>query len=449
MELSAFFDWVFFYILLHNLDIWYLQHDTTKQLNFLYISYIVISDDVRDRRIFASAGGGQQTVQGREVMYRIAIVDDDRFMGQQVKERIEQNFESDLFQMECFTAASQLLSEMEEEWFTVYILDIEMPGVNGLELAEQIRKRQEHAYIIFLTAYEKYALLGYEVRAYHYIIKENMTEKLVRTLQQICRELGTDIRGQYLVKSAGAFEKVALREIYYIYKEQKNSIFVTGRGEKTNRESLKEVRSKLPEEQFVVAERGYIVNLLHVSRMEKGMLTMEMVTRLKSEEDIAGKSCRKCAVTWKEGSHDSFGDPGISDCISGNFSDMLHYDIRIKAGENQPERKNWLCDSLGCNGAAAVLCLETGGKCLYCDAGKDLYPLCRTEFLQQNLVWKNVAGLWMFPCSGRTDAYLVCNFALHRTGRSKDCTGWTDRTGDQQSTALSFCMETADLAERS
>ena len=134
MELSAFFDWVFFYILLHNLDIWYLQHDTTKQLNFLYISYIVISDDVRDRRIFASAGGGQQTVQGREVMYRIAIVDDDRFMGQQVKERIEQNFESDLFQMECFTAASQLLSEMEEEWFTVYILDIEMPGVNGLEL---------------------------------------------------------------------------------------------------------------------------------------------------------------------------------------------------------------------------------------------------------------------------------------------------------------------------
>ena len=127
MELSAFFDWVFFYILLHNLDIWYLQHDTTKQLNFLYISYIVISDDVRDRRIFASAGGVQQTVQGREVMYRIAIVDDDRFMGQQVKERIEQNFESDLFQMECFTAASQLLSEMEEEWFTVYILDIEMP----------------------------------------------------------------------------------------------------------------------------------------------------------------------------------------------------------------------------------------------------------------------------------------------------------------------------------
>lgn len=71
------------------------------------------------------------------------------------------------------------------------------------------------------------------------------------------------------------FEKVALREICYIYKEQKNSIFVTLQGKKANRESLKEVAEKLPKEQFVMAERGYIVNLLHVERLEKGMLTMD------------------------------------------------------------------------------------------------------------------------------------------------------------------------------
>ena len=71
------------------------------------------------------------------------------------------------------------------------------------------------------------------------------------------------------------FEKVALREICYIYKEQKNSIFVTLQGKKANRESLKEDAGKLPKEQFVLAERGYNVNLLHVERLEKGMLTMD------------------------------------------------------------------------------------------------------------------------------------------------------------------------------
>ena len=208
-------------------------------------------------------------------MYRIAIVDDDLFIGGHVKDIIEESMGGELFQTEYFSTAGQLLSEMEEERFTIYILDIEIPDGNGIELAEQIRKKQDKPYILFLTAYEQYALHGYEVRPYHYIIKENMQEKLVQTLKQICRELGADVKGQYLVKSAGAFEKVALREIYYIYKEQKNSIFVTRSGKKTNRESLKEVFSKLPKEQFVIAERGYIVNLLHVDKMEKGMLTME------------------------------------------------------------------------------------------------------------------------------------------------------------------------------
>ena len=188
-------------------------------------------------------------------MYRIAIVDDDYMVRESTKAVIERNFKEENFQVECFSTFSQLQSELSQELFTVYI--------------------QERAYIVFLTAYEKYALFGYEVRAFHYIIKENMEKKLVQTMRQICREIGIHVKGQYLVKRAGVFEKVALREICYIYKEQKNSIFVTLQGKKANRESLKEVAGKLPKEQFVMAERGYIVNLLHVERLEKGMLTMD------------------------------------------------------------------------------------------------------------------------------------------------------------------------------
>ena len=157
-------------------------------------------------------------------MYRIAIVDDDYMVRESTKEVIERNFKEENFQVECFSTFSQLQSELSQELFTVYILDIELPDGNGLELAKEIRKIQERAYIVFLTAYEKYALSGYEVRAFHYIIKENMEKKLVQTMRQICREIGMHVKGQYLVKRAGVFEKVALREICYIYKEQKNSI---------------------------------------------------------------------------------------------------------------------------------------------------------------------------------------------------------------------------------
>lgn len=112
-------------------------------------------------------------------MYRIAIVDDDYMVRESTKAVIERNFKEENFQVECFSTFSQLQSELSQELFTVYILDIELPDGNGLELAKEIRKIQERAYIVFLTAYEKYALSGYEVRAFHYIIKENMEKKLV------------------------------------------------------------------------------------------------------------------------------------------------------------------------------------------------------------------------------------------------------------------------------
>ena len=112
-------------------------------------------------------------------MYRIAIVDDDYMVRESTKAVIERNFKEENFQVECFSTFSQLQSELSQELFTVYILDIELPDGNGLELAKEIRKIQERAYIVFLTAYEKYALFGYEVRAFHYIIKENMEKKLV------------------------------------------------------------------------------------------------------------------------------------------------------------------------------------------------------------------------------------------------------------------------------
>ena len=82
-------------------------------------------------------------------MYRIAIVDDDYMVRESTKAVIERNFKEENFQVECFSTFSQLQSELSQELFTVYILDIELPDGNGLELAKEIRKIQERAYIVF------------------------------------------------------------------------------------------------------------------------------------------------------------------------------------------------------------------------------------------------------------------------------------------------------------
>ena len=73
-------------------------------------------------------------------MYRIAIVDDDYMVRESTKAVIERNFKEENFQVECFSTFSQLQSELSQELFTVYILDIELPDGNGLELAKRDQK---------------------------------------------------------------------------------------------------------------------------------------------------------------------------------------------------------------------------------------------------------------------------------------------------------------------
>lgn len=72
-------------------------------------------------------------------MYRIAIVDDDYMVRESTKAVIERNFKEENFQVECFSTFSQLQSELSQELFTVYILDIELP--DGMDWS--LQKRSE------------------------------------------------------------------------------------------------------------------------------------------------------------------------------------------------------------------------------------------------------------------------------------------------------------------
>ena len=157
-------------------------------------------------------------------MYRIAIVDDDYMVRESTKAVIERNFKEENLEAKFRTDTVlsdrdtgkivnphlrqiYLQSELSQELFTVYILDIELPDGNGLELAKEIRKIQERAYIVFLTAYEKYALFGYEVRAFHYIIKENMEKKLVQTMRHL------QLNVQRIVQPCDMMKRFQRREI--------------------------------------------------------------------------------------------------------------------------------------------------------------------------------------------------------------------------------------------
>ena len=212
-------------------------------------------------------------------MERIAIVDDDRVFNRKIRsivERVVSDFHI-CVEMMCFYEARTLLYELEDGGdFDIYLLDIELPEMNGMELARKIRETNQNAVLIFVTSYSKFAIEGYDVNAYQYIMKENVEKKLPMVLTEIVkRKYSEDESEFYRIETNFRQEKFKIRDIVRFYKEEKNVKFVTKDKIYQQRISVAEVLDKLSKDEFVPITRGNVVNLRFVRGLGKFEVRLE------------------------------------------------------------------------------------------------------------------------------------------------------------------------------
>lgn len=121
-------------------------------------------------------------------MYRILVADDEPIERTVVSKTIQKYFPE---QLEVILAVNgrEAVELFFEEECRIALLDIEMPGVNGLEAAEKIRQRDKECSIIFLTAFDEfgYAKRAIGVRALDYLLKPGAEEELVTVLEEAIR----------------------------------------------------------------------------------------------------------------------------------------------------------------------------------------------------------------------------------------------------------------------
>ncbi|MDF2869558.1 MAG: natR 2 [Anaerocolumna sp.] len=204
-------------------------------------------------------------------MIRIAVVDDNSVYINEIKDIIVRyyNEKNIAIKLQCYDKSELLLFDLGEEIkYDVYILDIEMPNFNGIQLAEKIRRDDQTSPIIFITSHLKYSLIGYEYNVFRYIPKSMISLKLVAALDDLVPTFDNIDDKFYLISNSSRYEKVSFNEIYYIYKDGKNSMMVCNDKTSRVRKSLKDVFVELDQERFLFIERGYIVNISHVIKLE-------------------------------------------------------------------------------------------------------------------------------------------------------------------------------------
>ena len=189
-------------------------------------------------------------------MVKIALADDDEEFLELLKQMLEECFRAGKLccRIDFFRNPELLDMEYAEgRTYDVCFLDIEMRQMDGRELAQRIRERDRAVYLIYLTSHGEFVRDGYRVGAFDFIMKEELCEELPDMMERL---------------------------LIYIYKQGQNARFVLTSGEKQERISLRRVMEALGDEEFAFVERGYIVNLTHVTSMDQGRVVLSNGTIL-------------------------------------------------------------------------------------------------------------------------------------------------------------------------
>lgn len=208
-------------------------------------------------------------------MYRMAICEDnqaDVIYLRSLLEKWAENSESAL-KIESYPSAEAFLFQYEEDKsFDLLLLDIEMGGMSGVELARNIRRENRSVQIIFITGYMEYIAEGYDVEALHYLLKPVTAEKLYRVLDRAAERLKSKEK-ELCLALPGTVVRIAFCEIRYL-EVQRNYVTVHGKEDLTVKKTLNELEEEL-DESFCRTGRSYIVNLHFVKKITRTQVILK------------------------------------------------------------------------------------------------------------------------------------------------------------------------------
>jgi two-component system LytT family response regulator len=197
---------------------------------------------------------------------KILIVDDETLALSRLRRMLEALGYSDITEADSAQAA---LKAADTQRFDLALLDINMPGGDGLELGFDLRYRQNDIAIIFQTAYDEHALKAFEVGAMGYLVKPYSKEQLKAVIERVETAAAVpndDFR--LLSKSGDTHYLFKPDEIFYVKADLTEVIFRTKEGFSYFNHKISEVEQLLSTYEFVRIHRSYLVNLNRIKSFE-------------------------------------------------------------------------------------------------------------------------------------------------------------------------------------
>jgi DNA-binding LytR/AlgR family response regulator len=201
---------------------------------------------------------------------KIAICDDDSQELNRISSFIEtyKRERNVSLTYQTFQSTTELIFKVKSGDYSILLLDILMPGINGMQAAHEIRSYDAGVKIVFLTTSPEFAIESYAVKAYDYILKPVSKDRLFALLDAVIAEEQIPLEG-LTVKTQTGIARILFSRLAFVEIINKKLYFHLTDG------SVQEVASSLTafEEkllarpEFIKVHRSYIVNLWQVNEL--------------------------------------------------------------------------------------------------------------------------------------------------------------------------------------
>ena len=199
---------------------------------------------------------------------RIAICDDEVSMVQILEEKIKKLLPDAV--IEKYLSGDELIASGSKP--DILFLDIQMPGMDGMETAKVLRQDNEDMILIFVTAAEEYVFQAFDVGAFHYLVKpfsnEKFKEVVTKAVHNIKRSSRLEKDEKYImVQTAGSHIKIFLRDIVYAEVYNRKVIIHTRSTDIEYYGILQEL-SDMAGTDFFRTHRAYLVHFKYVEKYD-------------------------------------------------------------------------------------------------------------------------------------------------------------------------------------
>ena len=238
-------------------------------------------------------------------MFKCVIAEDEELLRNELSKLLAQAWPQLQIVAECEDGGSALeaIAEHQPE---VAFLDIRMPGLTGLEVAEAVAEASPKTQIVFVTAYDQYAIDAFDKGAVDYLLKPIAPERLAATVQRLqtrlaqggsgaealaalVRQLGAHLPAGpaeplvWITASAGKDTRlIMVDDVAYFQADHKYTVVMTAEGESLLRKPIRELLEVLDPSIFKQIHRSTIVNLkaiASIARDDTGKGTVKLKSR--------------------------------------------------------------------------------------------------------------------------------------------------------------------------